>query len=317
MELIAAARGGTLRTVIAMDALGRPRPARWAMLPDGTAVVEAAEAIALAHLRPGERDVIAASSAGLGRLVLAALDADARRLVVCVGGTATVDGGLGMLEALGATLRDGDGTGLAGSGGDLIRLASIDGAGVDERLRRCEIVVALDVMSPLAGPLGAAHVFGPQKGATAAQVRLLDDGLARLGALLGPKAQEPGGGAAGGIGAALSWLGAAPAHGADIVMAETGFHAALRSASMVLTGEGKVDMQTAAGKTVARVVAAAVAAGRRVAVIGGAVEDGAAAPLRELGAGAVVAASPVDAPVADALRDGARHVARAACDLLR
>ena len=183
MELIRRARAGRRVEVSAADALGRVRPAAIALLDDGTAVVEVAEAIG--HVPFRERDVMAASSAGAGTLLLAALDHGASRVVVGLGGSATVDGGLGLLRALGCRLRDADGAELEGSGADLARVARIDRSGLDPRLAATPIVLALDVSSPLAGPAGAAAVFGPQKGATPEQVAVLDAGLARLGALLG------------------------------------------------------------------------------------------------------------------------------------
>jgi glycerate kinase len=319
MAIIARARGVRPTPVPARDAIGRRRTAAIALLEDGTAVVEAAEAIGLAHLDPAERDVLAASSAGLADLVRAALDAGARRLVVCLGGSATVDGGLGLLRALGAGLHDADRRPLEGCGADVARVAAIDRAGLDRRLAAVDIVVAVDVTSPLAGPDGAAPVFGPQKGATPEQVRLLDDGLARLGLLYGPAAAIAGAGAAGGLGAALAFLGATARPGADLVMEETRLAAALVGAALLLTGEGKVDAQTAAGKTVARAVGAAVAAGVPAAVIGGTIAPGAAEPLYGLGACAVLAASSGPATLPEALAAAAGEVAaasRAICSTL-
>jgi glycerate kinase len=302
------------------DALGRPRQAAFALLDDGTAVVEVAEAIGLTHLAPGERNVMAASSAGAGELLRDALDAGARRIVVGLGGSATVDGGLGLLRALGCVLRAGDGARLSGSGGDLARLAAIDRTGLDPRLSATPVLLALDVTSPLAGPDGAAPVFGPQKGATAEQVADLDAGLARLGSLYGAAAEVDGAGAAGGLGAALAWLGAEPRRGADVVMEETRFGDALDGASLVLTGEGRVDAQTTAGKTVARVITAARARGVPVAVVGGAVDPAAAAVLYGLGASAVVAAGRGPASLEEALAHARANVtdsARALCGMLR
>jgi glycerate 2-kinase len=320
MELIRAARRGASRTVEVPDALGRPRQASFALLDDGTAVVEVAEAIGLGHLAADERDVLAASSAGGGALVRAALAAGARRIVVGLGGSATVDGGLGLLRALGCVLRDRDGGELHGSGADLARLAAIDRAGLDPRLAATPVLLALDVTSPLSGPDGAAPVFGPQKGATPEQVAELDAGLARLGALLGEAAGIEGAGAAGGLGAALAWLGAEPRPGADVVMEETRFADALAGAALCLTGEGSVDRQTAAGKTVARVVAACRAREVPCAVIGGAVEPAAADALYALGAAAVVAAGggpmSLEAALAHA-RGNVASSARALCGMLR
>jgi glycerate kinase len=318
MELIRRARSGRRIEVPAADALGRTRPAAIALLADGTAVVEVAEAIG--HVPAKERDVMAASSAGAGELLLAALDAGARRIVVGLGGSATVDGGLGLLRALGCTLLDADGAELRGSGADLARLVRIDRSGLDPRLAATPIVLALDVSSPLAGPTGAAVVFGPQKGATPEQVPVLDAGLARLATLLGAAAEVDGAGAAGGLGAALAWLGAEPRPGAEIVMEETRFGDVLATAACCLTGEGSVDRQTVTGKTVARVVVACSERGVPVGVVGGAVDPAAAAALYALGATAVLAAGSGPATLDEAFAAARANVAataRALCGMLR
>jgi glycerate kinase len=320
MEVIGRARNGERREAAVHDALGRPLTAAYAVLDDGTAVVEAAAAIGLALLQAGERDVLRASSAGAGELIRAALDGGARRLVVGLGGSATVDGGLGLLRALGCRLRDAGGVELDGTGADVVRVAAIDRGGLHPALAATPILLALDVTSPLAGPDGAAPVFGPQKGATPEQVAELDAGLARLGKLFGAAAGIEGAGAAGGLGAALAWLGAEARPGADVVMEETRFAEALAGVSLCLTGEGSVDLQTAAGKTVARVIAAGRAAGVPVAVVGGAVDPAAAAALYALGAAAVVAAGRGPASLPDAIAHARENVtasARALCGMLR
>lgn len=314
---IVRARGGTLVEVPVVDALGRPATAQLGVLPDGTCVVEAAEAIGLGRLRPRERDVLAAGSRGLGMLLLAALDRGAPRIVVALGGSATVDGGLGLLGALGVGLRDRDGNVVAGRGRDLIAIGTLQAEDLDPRIRATPLVVALDVQNPLSGPNGAAVVYGPQKGADPEQVAALDGGLQRLGALLGSAADRPGAGAAGGLGAALLWLGAEAASGADLVMAETRFAERLTESDLVLTAEGSVDRQSAAGKTVARVAAAARAAGRPCVVLGGRVTADAAA-LYDVGASAVLPIGREARGLRAALRatpDDLRAAARAACGL--
>jgi glycerate kinase len=321
LDVLVAARGGRILDVPCRDALGAPATGRIGLLPDGTGVVEAAEAIGLQRIGSAARDPMAAGSAGLGDLLLAALDAGAARLIVGLGGSATVDGGLGALIALGATARDGAGAGLSGSGADTLRIATLDLTGVDARLRSTPLVLALDVQSPLTGRDGAARVFGPQKGATPAQVAQLDDGLTRVGGLLGAEAAGfPGAGAAGGIAAGLAAIGGRPARGADLVLEETGFAGRLHDAALCLTGEGSVDAQTISGKTVERVLKACVAAGVPCAVVGGAVDPAAADALYAAGAAAVVAASPGPGSLEDALAHAGPRVeaaARALCGVLR
>jgi glycerate 2-kinase len=317
MEVLVAAAGGHMVDAICRDPLGRPRSGRIGLLPDGSAVVEAAEAIGLALLASRERDPLAASSAGLGDLLLAALDAGANRIIVGLGGTATVDAGLGVLVAVGARVA-GEGDGLAGSGADTLRVTSIDLSAADPRLATTPLLVALDVTSPLTGPEGAAAVFGPQKGATREVVARLDQGLGRVGALFGPAAAFPGAGAAGGIAAALVALGGEPTPGAELVLRETRFAERLEQAGLCLTGEGAIDRQTTSGKTVDRVVSACTAASVPCGVIGGSVDPDAADTLYGRGAAAVVAASPGPGTLEDALRDAGPRVqaaARALCGM--
>ncbi len=204
----------TLAEVLVRDALGRPRTARLARLDDGrdgaTFLVEAAEAVPLHGLAAEERDALGASSWGVGELIAAALDRGATRLLVAVGGTATMDGGAGMLAALGATC--------APDGAGILADASVDLAGLDSRLRAVSIELLVDVAAPLTGPDGAARRFGPQKGATPDQVAALDAAHGRWADALGIDPATPGAGAAGGLGAALQALGARTVAGAEAVL---------------------------------------------------------------------------------------------------
>jgi glycerate kinase len=274
--------------IAASDPLGRALRSRVAMLSGGLAVVELAEASGLQLLTESERDPMRGGSAGTGQLISAVLDLGARRLVVAVGGSATVDGGLGAIRALGARLLDGDGEELAGNGADLERLASIDAGGLDPRLRRIPVEIAVDVECPLAGPGGAAQLFGPQKGASAEQAARLDRGLARLGDLLGMgDADLDRLGAAGGLAAPLVALaGARIVSGAAYVRDLTGFEAALGRASLCITGEGRADGSSALGKTVGGVLEAAAEAGVPAIVAAGEV-DASSAALYEAGAAGV------------------------------
>lgn len=249
-EVLAAALGGAWHEAVVSDPLGRPVEARWLMLPDGTAVVEAAEAVGFARLAPEELDPMHASSRGLGELVHAALEARPDALLVCLGDTATVDGGAGLMEVLG-------------------------GFPVPVR-------AACDVRNPLLGPRGAARAFGPQKGATPEQVEELEAGLAARQSLR-PVADLPGAGAAGGLGAALAALGAELVSGAELVLGLIGFRDRARAAGLVVTGEGTVDAGTLEGKAPGAALRVCGEEGVRCAVFGGRiVEQLQGAELHEL-----------------------------------
>ncbi|MEU3711006.1 glycerate kinase [Streptomyces catenulae] len=257
---------------------GTPVTATFALRADGTAVVEMAEASGLQHLPPGVFAPLTATTYGTGELLRAALDAGATSIVFGVGGSATTDGGAGMLTALGARLLDADGAPVGPGGGALRSLATADLSGLDPRLATTETVLASDVDNPLTGPKGAPAVYGPQKGASEADVAELDAALTHyaavlertLGARAAECAQAPGAGAAGGIGyGALVGLGATFRPGIDVMLEVLGFAPALAGASFVITGEGSLDAQTLHGKAPAGVAAAARAAGLEVAAVCG------------------------------------------------
>nr|WP_281381546.1 glycerate kinase [Conexibacter arvalis] len=297
--------GATLHRVAVHDALGRPREGRIAKLDDvGTFLVEAAEAVPLHGLAEHERDVERASSRGVGELIAAALDRGARRLLVAVGGTATMDGGAGMLRALGGRC--------ANDGAGLLADPSVDLSGVDPRLAQVELELLVDVAAPLTGPDGAARRFGPQKGATGAQVDALDTAHGRWAEALGIDPATPGAGAAGGLGAALQALGARTVAGADAVLDLKRFDALLAGCDLCLAAEGSVDPSTLQGKAVAAVVARCARAGVPVVVLGGRVEAEAAAELRRRGARDVRAIGPADRPLAAALAAAGEELEAAA-----
>lgn len=242
---------------------------------DGCAVLEMAEASGLRLLPDGVRAPRTASTSGTGQLVLAALDAGAQRVVLGVGGSASTDGGAGMAQALGAQLLDAGGHELPPGGAALVDLDRVDVRGLDPRLGGLDVVVATDVDNPLVGPTGAAAVYGPQKGATTADVKVLDAGLLRWADVLRRDlgidvADVPGAGAAGGLGAgALAFLGARRTSGIDAVLEIVGFAEALTGADLVLTGEGSLDEQSLAGKAPVGVAAAAGRAGVPVVALVG------------------------------------------------
>ena len=278
--VLAAGWTGHERTV--SGPTGRPVRAPFALSPVSsvprTALVELAAASGLALLPGGRADPRCASTRGTGELVAAALDAGVERLVLCIGGSATTDGGTGMASALGARFLDGNDEPLPPGGAALTQLARVDVTGLDTRLRLTEVIVACDVDNPLTGPAGAAHVYGPQKGATPGDVAALDAGLARLAQVLrrdlGVDVERvPGAGAAGGVGAgALAFLGARLTPGIDLLLDLVGFDEALDGADLVVTGEGSFDVQSLSGKAPVGVARRAHAAGVPVVVLAGRID---------------------------------------------
>lgn len=240
-------------------------------LRDGTAVVEMAEASGLQWLPEGVFAPLTASTYGSGELLRAALDAGARSIVFGVGGSATTDGGAGMLAALGARFLTASGEPVRPGGAALAELATADLSGLDPRLRSVEFVLASDVDNPLTGPKGAAAVYGPQKGASPEDVERLDAALAHLVKVLDASAlaASPGAGAAGGIGFGALLVGARFRPGIEVMLDVLGFASALERADLVITGEGSLDEQTLHGKAPAGVAAAARAAGKDVVAVCG------------------------------------------------
>lgn len=280
VEAIVEAKRGEFRTVTVSDPLGRPVEAQWGRVDGDTAAIEMAAAAGLWRLRPEERDPRRTTTRGVGELVLAALDAGCKRLIIGLGGSATNDGGAGMAQALGARLLDGEGNDLLPGGLALARLQRIDVAGMDSRLRDSSVTAATDVLSPLCGPEGASLLFGPQKGADPETARELDAALARYAEVIERDlgisvANVPGAGAAGGLGAGLiAFLHAEVRPGIEVVGEVVGLEARVRAADLVLTGEGRLDGQTAAGKTVAGLARLAKAQDKPVVVVAGSLGPG-------------------------------------------
>ncbi|MEU2970051.1 glycerate kinase [Streptomyces ardesiacus] len=295
-------------------------------LREGTAVVEMAEASGLQRLPDGVLAPLTASTYGSGELLRAALDAGARTIVFGVGGSATTDGGAGMLAALGARFLDAAGAPVAPGGGGLAGLASADLSGLDPRLSEVELVLASDVDNPLTGPKGAPAVYGPQKGATPEDVTALDAALAHFAKVLeqtegvGARAAEyaasPGAGAAGGIGFGAMLLGARFRPGIEVMLDVLGFAPALERAELVITGEGSLDEQTLHGKAPAGVAAAARAAGKEVVAVCGRL----ALPAETLGRAGIRRAYPltdVEPDVAKCIADAGPILERVAEGIAR
>jgi glycerate kinase len=323
LDAIDAAGGWTRRRSPAHDPLGRPLEAAWLQSTPPSAeraIVELAAASGLSRLATDERNAYAASTRGTGDLLGAAIAAGAVEVTLGIGGSATTDGGRGFVEALGGRV-----SGAAGADRDWSGLA-VDLESLDQRLRWIRLQVACDVDNPLLGSRGAAATYGPQKGASAEDVPVLDR---RLGAWADAleratdrrERDTPGAGAAGGIGFALLCLADrfgsfALQPGVELVMAATGFAAALRGADLLLTGEGRIDAQTAHGKTAFGVARRAREAGVACVAVGGGVEPEGAAALAGLGATAVpVHERPVS--LAEAIAAGAGPVEACAERLAR
>jgi len=279
--------GAERRSLATVDALGRPIEAEWLLVDEGRgAFIEMAAASGLARLAPAERtaeNVRLASTRGTGELIRAALDAGVERITIGLGGSATNDGGAGLLRALGVRILDAAGTELADGGAALAAAARIDAAGIDPRLADVALVVASDVTNPLCGPRGASATYGPQKGADPATVEELDGALAAFGraieAATGRRVADlPGAGAAGGTTAGLlGFTGAVVRPGVEVIAELVRLGEALEAADLVITGEGRADEQTLHGKAAMGVAALAGARHTPVVLLCGALGPGAEA----------------------------------------
>jgi len=323
VRALVAATGGTLRQAAVTGPLGEPVEAEFGLLGDGqTAVIEMAAASGLPLVPPDRRDPTRTTTRGTGELIQAALDLGARHLILGIGGSATVDGGAGMAQALGARLLDAAGRPIGPGGGELDRLARIDLSAMDPRLKAVRCEVACDVTNPLVGPRGAARVYGPQKGATPEMVERLDANLAHLADViqrdLGLDVRDvPGAGAAGGLGAGLvAFLGATLRRGIELVIGAVRLEEKLRGADLVLVGEGRMDAQTAYGKVPVGVSRLAARMGIPAVALVGSLGDGFEAAHPE---GIAACFSILDRPMAlaEAIERAPELLARAAEQILR
>jgi glycerate 2-kinase len=316
VDALVAATKGSGRHARVTGPLGEPVEARYGLLgarasEDGqTAIIEMAAASGLPLVPEDRRDPRVTTTYGTGELMLAALAAGARHLLIGIGGSATNDGGAGMAQAVGVRLLDGAGRELPRGGAALAQLARIDASGLDPRLRSVDVTVLSDVENPLCGPRGASAVYGPQKGATPAMVTELDAALAHYAGILrrdlgADVADLPGAGAAGGLGAGLmAFLGAQLRPGAEAVLRAIDLAGHLAGATLVFTAEGRVDEQTAMGKSVGAVADLAHARSIPVIVLAGGIGAGHEA-LYTRGVRAVV-------PLADGPRTLAESMVHAA-----
>ena len=329
-EALVTATGGRLMTARVTGPLGRPVNAQWGLMgPDGsTAVVEMAAAAGLTLISESERDPSRATTYGVGELIRDAVQSGARHLVVGLGGSATNDGGAGALQALGVKFFDAAGERLPEhlGGRDLLRLARIDTGGLI-RLEGVTVTIASDVTNPLLGLSGASAVYGPQKGAGAEDIPMLDAALANYAAVIkrdfgADVAERPGAGAAGGVGAGLmAFLNAQMQSGIDLVLDVARFDAHLLGADWVWTGEGRIDRQTLQGKTIAGVLRRCRTFDVPVIAFGGSVEGDAAKALASAGLAAAFPIVSGPMTLGEAMQEGrillTQAAARVACLLCR
>ncbi|MGM9754965.1 MAG: glycerate kinase [Parabacteroides sp.] len=278
-ETLTAALGGQSVTAIVHDPLGRLITARYGWIAqEQTALIEMAAASGLPLLPLEERNPWLTSTYGTGELIRNALERDCHKFLIAIGGSATNDGGMGLLQALGFRFLDAEGKELPGCGGSLQQIQQIDSSGVLVDLAQCQFTVACDVTNPFYGPTGAAYVFAPQKGADAEMVEALDQGLRHFAQLIHTTQgiainQLAGAGAAGGLGGGLvAFLNARLTPGIEMVLDALRFDTQITGADLIITGEGKLDAQTCMGKTPLGILRRAQQQGIPVVALGGAVE---------------------------------------------
>lgn len=310
IDVMRGAMGGRLIEIAATGPNFMPVDASYLFVDDGAvAIFEMARSSGLALLKPEERDVMNATTVGLGELVRDALRRGARHLIIGIGGSATNDGGVGFATALGARFLDAAGNPVRPIGGELSRIASFDISGMSALLSGIAVEAVCDVDVLLCGPAGAAAIFGPQKGATPEQVALLDAGLASLAGIIGERlgmdvASLPGSGAAGGFGAGLvAFAGATLRPGVEVILDLVGIDSALEGADLVFTAEGRLDHQTIHGKGPAGVAMRAKKAGVPCIAIAGGIEYAGIGKLYDVGLGAAFSICPGPVTLETALRN--------------
>jgi len=316
------AGSGKRVTMIVDGPLGQPVEAAYGVLDDGeTAVIEMALASGLELIQgPWKLNPMLASTYGTGQLMKAALNAGVKRMIIGMGGSATVDGGAGALQALGVALTDAYGENIPRGGGNLDKLFLVDPQGLDPRWKNIEVLIASDVENPTLGDQGAAAVFGPQKGATPEQVKTLEANLSHFFKIINDQLRIDvrsvrGGGAAGAFSAGLmAFLGARIESGIDLILQHSGFVDWLSEADLVITGEGQIDSQTLGGKGPLGVARLAKARGvPTIAIVGGLNADD--KQFHDAGIHAVLPIVTKPMPLEEAIANAAELVERAALRL--
>lgn len=278
-EVLVHSQRGEFRKIEVTSPLGEKIEARYGIIPQQKkAIIEVAAACGLHLLEISKRNPLITTSYGVGEMIIDALNNGVENFIVGLGGSSTNDGGLGMLQALGARAFDGDGNEVGLGGKELIKIRTIDISKTDSRLKRARIEVACDVENPLIGDNGATKVFGPQKGASAQMIEDLEKGMKNYAEVLSQEfgsdiGNIPKAGAAGGLGGAFILLGAELASGIQLVLEHTGFEEKLESADYIFTGEGSIDAQTKYGKTLSGIASIAKKHGIPVIALAGKVGD--------------------------------------------
>lgn len=301
VDALVAGLGGETVTVTATGPLGTPVQARYGILPDGTAVLEMSAAAGITLVPEKQRDPMVTTTYGVGEMILDAVARGCRQFVVGIGGSATNDGGTGMLSALGYEFLDDNGRKIAPGAAGLAELAEIRESGADPRLKQCQFRIACDVTNPLCGAHGCSAVFAPQKGAKPEDIPQMDRWLAGYARLSGRDPDLPGAGAAGGMGFAFSaFLNGTLESGIQIILEQTGLEERIRCSDLVITGEGKLDGQTVMGKAPIGVAHLAKKHGKQVIAFAGCVTEDASACLTH-GIDAYYAITPADMPLEQAM----------------
>lgn len=326
VEALISAVGATKVSVAVCDPLMRDTTTVYGVSPDGsTAIMEMAQASGLPLLSESERNPLITSTYGTGQMILDALGRGCRHIMIGIGGSATNDGGTGMLQALGAVFYDADDSPMTDpmNGGSLHLISRIDLSGLDCRLNDTRITVACDVDNPLCGPLGATHVFARQKGASDAVIEKLECGMCHYSRILSDAtgcdvAQMPGAGAAGGLGGALAAaLDARLMPGIEMILDATGFDRQISGADLIITGEGRIDSQTLMGKTPFGVLSAAKKHGIPVIALGGSVQY--SSELAGAGFAGIFSIQPAPVSLAEALdpQTASRNLADTTTQILK
>lgn len=317
IEAILEARGGKFISQEVASPLGERIKAHFGILDDGfTGIVEMAQASGLSLVPQSQRNPLLTTTYGTGELIKAALDRGCKRIIVGIGGSATVDGGAGMVQALGAKLLNGKGKQISFGGGSLGEIVSIDMSSLDSRVKNTEVLVASDVNNPLCGPKGAARVYGPQKGATPEMVKTLEKNLAHFAMMIKKYLNKevkniPGAGAAGGLGAGLiAFLGAELRPGIKLMIEASRLEKRIKGADLVISGEGRIDEQTVYGKTPVGVAEMAKKEKIPVIIIGGEIRGDVEA-LYERGVDAVVSCIDRILPRAEAMKEARKTLRQA------